>query len=105
MPEELIAVEKLIQEGNFGVDLIQISQIDIESSELLKSTKYVIENAISGVRKICAKAIIVNHNLVLNGPLPELLPITSGHYFKPQRLPFIIAKKVLFEQVCDFANN
>lgn len=59
-----IAVEKLIQEGNLGVDLIQISQIDIESSEFRKHVTKLHHEYESFLKFILPPEVIVNHKRV-----------------------------------------
>ena len=56
-----IAVEKLMQEGNFGVDLIQISQVDIESSEFRKHVTKLHNEYESFLKFILSPEVIVNH--------------------------------------------
>jgi DNA modification methylase len=59
-----IAVEKLIQEGDFGVDLIQISQIGIESSEFRKHITKLHNEYESFLKFILPPEVIVNHKRV-----------------------------------------
>ena len=59
-----IAVEKLMQEGNFGVDLIQISQVDIESSEFRKHVTKLHNEYESFLKFILPPEVIVNHKRI-----------------------------------------
>ena len=63
-PSARIAVEKLIQEGNFGVDLIQISQVDIESSEFRKHVTKLHNEYESFLKFILPPEVIVNHKRI-----------------------------------------
>ena len=77
-----IAVEKLIKEGNPGVDLIQISQVDIESPEFRKHVTKLHNEYESFLKFILPPEVIVNHKRI--GPLTyefdtsESIPINEG---------------------------
>lgn len=59
-----IVVEKLIEEGNFGVDLIQISQVDIESYEFRTHITKLHNEYESFLKFILPPEVIVNHKRV-----------------------------------------
>lgn len=60
-PSARIAVEKLIQEGNLGVELVQISLIDIESPEFRGHVTKLHNEYESLLKFILPPAVIVNH--------------------------------------------
>ncbi len=81
-PSAKIAVEKLVKEGNPGVDLIQIALTDIESPEFRKHVTKLHNEYESFLKFILPPEVIVNHKrlspMTYEFDASESIPINEG---------------------------